>query len=143
MKILSAFALAVLLTTGRAHAGFVYLDDNLGQLYKGDPTTATYTYVGTSATAAGFGGFTDIDFVGSTLYGLGPDGELYTINMFSGQIASDVGNTGVRDGSLVGLAGSPTGVLWAGGNNNSYKINLSTGLATVVGTGGGGYTHRG
>jgi len=143
MKIFSTFALAVLLTTATAHAGTVYLDDALGQLWAGDPTTADYTLVGTSATAAGFGGFTDIDFVGSTLYGLDPSGNLYTINSSNGQIISEIGSTGVTNGSLVGLAGSPTGVLWAGGNNNVYKLNTTTGLATVVGTGGGGYTTEG
>jgi hypothetical protein len=143
MKIFSAFAFAAMLTAATAQAGLVYLDDNLGQLYAGDPTTATYTYIGTSAAAAGFGGFTDIDFVGSTLYGLDPSGNLYTINSSTGQIISEVGSTGVTDGSLVGLAGSPTGVLWAGGNNNVYKLNLTTGLATVVGTGGGGYATEG
>jgi hypothetical protein len=147
MKIFSAFALAVMLTAVTAQAGEVYLDDNLGQLYAGDPTTADYTYIGTSAAAAGFGGFTDIDFVGSTLYGLDRSGNLYTINTSNGQIISEIGSTNVTDGSLVGLAGSPTGVLWAGGNNQVFKLNLGTGAATQVGTtvegGAGGYTTEG
>src|SRR6202167_5456828 len=117
MKALSAFALAFLMMAGtaRLHAGTVYLDDSLGQLWAGDPTTGDYTYVGTSAVAAGFGGFTDIAYVGNTLYGLDPSGNLYTINASTGQITSTVGNAGITDGSLVGLTGDSAGNLWAGG----------------------------
>ena len=131
------------ITAVSANAGTVYLDDNLGQLWAGDPTTATYSYLGTSATAALFGGFTDIDFVGSILYGLSPTGELYTISTSTGQITSDVGPTGVGDGSLVGLAGDTSGTLWAGGTNNVYTLNLGSGAASQVGTGGGGYATEG
>jgi hypothetical protein len=134
MKLFSAFALALLLTMAAAHADIVYLDDSLGQLWAGDPTTADYTYIGTSATAAVFGGFTDIDFVGSTLYGLDKCGNLYTIDPSTGQIISRIGPAGVNDGSLVGLAGSPSGTLVAGGAGNIYTLNL--------GTYRGGYTGR-
>jgi hypothetical protein len=143
MKIFSAFALAALLMAGTAHAGVVYLDDALGQLWAGDPTTADYTLVGTSATAAAFGGFTDIDFVGTTLYGLGPTGTLYTINTSNGKIASTIGSTGITNGSLVGLAGSPSNTLTAGGANNIYNLNLTTGAGTQIGTGGGSYQTEG
>jgi hypothetical protein len=143
MKIFSAFALAALLMAGTAQAGVVYLDDALGQLWAGDPTTADYTYIGTSATAAAFGGFTDIDFVGTTLYGLGPTGTLYTINTSNGKIATTIGSTGVTNGSLVGLAGSPSNTLTAGGAGNIYNLNLTTGVGTQIGTGGGGYVTEG
>ena len=69
-----------------------------------------------------------------TLYGLDPSGELYTINTSTGQIASDVGNTGVRDSSLVGLAGSSlylTSTTPSGGH--LFLINLSTGNGTDLG----------
>jgi len=143
MKILSAFALTALMMAGTAHAGVVFLDDSLGQLWVGDPTTATYNYVGMSATAAAFGGFTDIGFLGSTLYGLSPSGTLYTINTTDGKIASTIGPTGIGNGSLVGLTGSPSGALVAGGAGNIYTLNTVTGTATQVGTGGGGYVTEG
>jgi hypothetical protein len=145
MKVLGAFALTLLLmgATDRLLAGTVYLDDALGQLWAGDPTTADYTYVGTSATAAGFGGFTDIDFAGGVLYGLDRSGNLYSINSNTGQIISEIGSSGITNGSLVGLAGTASGALTAGGNNNIYNLNLTTGAATAIGTGGGGYATEG
>jgi hypothetical protein len=143
MKIFSAFALAALLLAGTAHAGVVYLDDALGQLWEGDPTTADYTYVGTSATALAFGGFTDIGFSGSTLYGISPNGTLYTINTTNGKIASTIGSTGITNGSLVGLADTAAGTLVAGGAGNIYSLNPTTGTGTQIGTGGGGYVTEG
>jgi hypothetical protein len=143
MKILSGFTLAALLMAGTAHAGVVYLDDALGQLWVGDPTTADYTYVGTSANAAAFGGFTDIGFSGSTLYGISPSGELYTINTTNGKIAATIGSTNITNGSLVGLADTAAGTLLAGGTNNIYSLNPTTGAATAIGTGGGGYSTEG
>jgi len=149
MKIFSAFVLAVLLIGGTARlkatgpVGLAYLDDNQGQLFVGDPTTGDFSLVGTSSTAAGFGGFTDIGFAGSVLYGLSPNGTLYTISTVTGQILTTVGNTGVTDGSLVGLSDStnPT-TLVAGGNGQVYSINVGTGAATPLGTGEGQYTYQ-
>jgi hypothetical protein len=126
-----------------AVAGTVYLDDSNGNLWAGDPTTATFTLVGTSAAAAAFGGFTDISFDAGALYGLSPTGELYTIDATNGQILTDVGNTGIS-GSLVGLATDSSGNLWAGGNGDVYTIDPSvSALATPVGSGGNGYTTAG
>jgi hypothetical protein len=145
MKALNAFAIASVLMVGtaRLHAGSVYLDDSLGQLWAGDPATGTYTYVGTSDTAAGFGGFTDIAFAGSTLYGLDSSGNLYTIDASTGQIITNVGSTGIGDGSLVGLTGDAAGNLWAGGAGQVYNLNTANGAASQVGTGGGGYITEG
>jgi len=143
VKILSAYALAALLIAGTAHAGVVYLDDSLGQLWAGDPATANYTYIGTSAIAAGFGGFTDIGFAGGVLYGLDRNGNLYTINTSTGGIATIVGPTGISNGSLVGLTGSPSGALVAGGAGNIYTLDTNLGTATQIGTGGGGYSTEG
>lgn len=140
----TAFA-GLAMSAATANAGTVYLDDNMGQLWAGDPTTGTYAYVGTSAIAAGFGGFTDIDFTSNgNLYGLDPSGNLYQIDPTTGQIIASLGSTGITDGSLVGLAGDSSGNLWAGGTNNVYEINPSvSAAATVVGTGGGGYQTEG
>jgi len=143
MKIFSAFALSALLMAGTAHAGLVYLDDKLGQLWVGDPTTADYTYIGTSATALNFGGFTDIGFSGSTLYGISPTGVLYTISTTTGKIVTTIGSTGITNGSLVGLADTPAGTLIAGGTNNIYSLNPTTGVGTAIGTGGGSYATEG
>jgi hypothetical protein len=148
MKVLSVLALAVLLigATAPLHAGAIglaYLDDSLGDLFVGDPTTGNFSLVGTSATAAGFGGFTDIGFAGSVLYGLRPNGTLYTISTSTGQILTTVGNTGVNDGSLVGLSDSTNATtLVAGGNGQIYSINTSTGAATPFGTGEGQYPYQ-
>lgn len=145
MKTLSAIAVAVLLTgmTARLNAGpapvavgLAYLDDNLGDLFVGNPVTGDFSLVGTSATAAGFGGFTDIGFSGNVLYGLDPSGNLYTINQSTGQIITEIGNTGVTDGSLVGLSDNTNpNVLVGGGNGQVYSINVATGSATPFGTG--------
>jgi len=152
MKFLSAFALAALLVGGGARlnaepvtpAGFAYLDDNLGDLFVGNPTTGDFTLVGTSATAAGFNGFTDIGFAAGVLYGLSPTGELYTISTSTGQILTDVGPTGIATpGAVVGLSDSTANVLTAGGNGQIYNINTGTGAGTQIGTGGGGYQTAG
>jgi hypothetical protein len=149
MKILSAFALAVLLFGGTARmqagpVGIAYLDDNQGDLFAGDPTTGAFSLVGTSATAASFNGFTDIGFAAGVLYGLSPTGELYTISTTTGQILTDVGNTGIASpGAVVGLSDSTANVLTAGGNGQIYNINTGTGAGTQIGTGGGGYQTAG
>src|SRR5580698_10245178 len=106
MKVLSAFTLVVLLIGGtRLQAGGVaYLDDSLGDLFVGDPTTGDFSLVGTSATAAGFGGLTDIGFAAGVLYGLSPTGNLYTVNTSTAAITL-VGATGIANpGSVVGLS---------------------------------------
>lgn len=124
--------------------GLVYLDTSSGQLFAGDPTSAIYTLVGTSAQAASFGGFTDIDFTSNgNLYGLDSSGNLYQINPGNGQIIADLGSTGITNGSLVGLAGDSAGNLWAGGSNNVYLITPPSATATQVGSGGGNYTTEG
>ena len=89
MKALGALALAVLVTGGTpgSNAGTVYLDDALGQLWAGDPTTANCTpFCLNQRRRGGLRRFTDIDFV--TLYGLDPSGNLYTVNQSTGQIIS-------------------------------------------------------
>jgi hypothetical protein len=126
-------------------AGLVYLDTSSGQLFAGDPTTGTYTLVGTDSTAAGFGGFTDIDFTSNgNLYGLDPSGNLYQIDPSTGHIIGKVGGTGVNPtGSLVGLAGDSAGNLWGGGLDNVYLINPNNAATSAVGGGGGNYTTEG
>ena len=130
----------VLFSMGLAQAGAVYFDDQNGDLFEGDPTTATYSYVGTSSRAAIFGGFTDIAFTPSgNLYGLDPSGLLSQISPTSGHIMNDggtnnsIGSTGA--GSLQGLGSNSAGILFAGGSNTLYTINPTVGpTATAVGT---------
>jgi hypothetical protein len=143
MKILSAFALTVVLIGGTVRlqasgsSGTAYLDDSLGDLFVGNPVNGVFTLVGTSSTAAGFGGFTDIGFAGTVLYGLSPNGTVYTISTLTGQITSTLGSSGITNGSLVGLSDStnPT-TLIAGGNGQIYSINTTTGAGTAASTGG-------
>ena len=150
MKTLSALALTVLLAgaTAPLHAGSIgsglaYLDDSLGDLFVGDPTTGDFSLVGTSATALGFGGFTDIGFAAGVLYGLSPTGNLYTINTSTAAI-SLVGATNIANpGSVVGLSDSTANVLTAGGNGQIYNINTSTGAGTAIGTGSANYETSG
>jgi hypothetical protein len=125
-----------------ASIGLVFLDNNLGQLFVGDPTTGDFALVGTSTVAANFGGFTDIGFAGNVLYGLDPSGNLYSISTATGQILATIGNTGITDGSLVGLSDSTDpNTLVAGGNGQIYSINTATAAATAYGTGEGQYLY--
>jgi len=149
MKVFGALALTVLLmgATARLGAapigggGTAYLDDSQGDLFVGDPTTGDFSLVGTSATAAGFGGFTDIGFAGNVLYGLDHNGNVYTINQSTGQIISLIGNSEIATpASVVGLSDSTNpNTLVAGGNGQVYNINTSTGFGTAIGTGSPNY----
>ena len=126
------------LATVSAHAGTVYLDDSLGNLWAGDPTTALYTLVGNSGIT---GGFTDIGFAAGVLYGLDSGGNLYSVNT-STAAPTLIGNTGITDGSLVGLSDSTSGLLIAGGNGNIFTVNTGT-AALTPGTPGGAYQTAG
>lgn len=134
------FGFAALLLGGiSANAGTVYLDDTAGDLFAGDPTTGTFTYIGTTAAVSSTGGFQDIDFVSGSLYGIDASGNLYLINT-ANAAATLIGPSGVSDSHYVGLAGDSSGTLWAGGTNTIYTVNTSTGTATPVGN-NTGYTY--
>ncbi len=70
---------------------------------------------------------------GGTLYGLGKnDGNLFTIDTTTGAMML-VGNVGVTVGSPTGgLAFGPDGSLFATLDDVLYKLNLTTGAATLV-----------
>jgi hypothetical protein len=128
---------ALLFSSLNATAGLVYVDDTAGNLYKGDPAAGlAFTLVGNSGVA---GGLSDIDSTSNgTLYGLDDNGLLYTVNTANAALTL-VGNTGIGNDELVGLAGDGSGNLYAGGNSRIVSINTTTGLATQIGAGGGVY----
>ena len=131
-------ASAALCLAVSAHAGTVYLADSTGNLWSGDPVTGIFALVGNSSRTTAMA---DIDFKSDgTLWGVGNDNNLYSINQITGA-GTLIGGTGV--GFLAGLAGDDAGHLYGGGVNNIYTINTTTGAGTVVGTGGGGYNVSG
>ena len=141
---------ALVLSSVAARAsGIMYLDDAFGDIYAGDPDAATpvYSSIGNIYSSAPAqlvgGGLTDIGFAGGTLYGLDSGGNLYSVNTSSAALTF-IGNTGIVDGSLVGLSDSSSSLLLAGGNGQTYSLNLGTGAATALGVGGPyGYTTSG
>jgi len=140
---------ALVLTTVAAKAdGIMYLDDAYGDIYAGDPDAATpvYSSIGniysSAPTQLVAGGLTDIGFAAGTLYGLDSGGNLYSVNT-SNAALTFIGNTGVTDGSLVGLSDSTSALLLAGGSGQTYSLDLGTGAATSLGVGGNGYTTAG
>ncbi len=83
----------------------------------------------------------DVDKSTNTLFAIGEDNALYTIDPFTGE-ASFVGETGVNFNSRVGLAYSPEDEqLYALGDDsdtgdNLYQIDKTTGAASLIGNTG-------
>ncbi len=83
----------------------------------------------------------DVDESTNTLFALGEDNALYTIDVSTGE-ASLVGSTGVEFNSRVGLAYNPEDEqLYALGDDseagdNLYQIDKATGAATLIGNTG-------
>ena len=79
----------------------------------------------------------DVDESTNTLFAIGDDNALYTIEPSTGE-ASSIGDTGVNFNSQVGLAYSPEDEqLYALGNDsntgdNLYQIDKTTGTATLI-----------
>jgi hypothetical protein len=150
MKFFAPIALILLCTVPvPLRASIIYLDDNLGQLWEGDPTTNIYTYVGNSTASVeaalgtmSFSGFTDIGFANHVLFGLDQAGNLFSINTGNGT-ASLVGATGMANpATVVGLTGL-NGVLYASGANALYTIDPVTGIPTLLSPSTGNYTTSG
>jgi hypothetical protein len=116
--------------------GTMYIDTSDGNLYAGNPDTASPSYALVGNTGIS-GGLTDIGFSNGVLYGLDSAGNLYSINT-STAAPTLIGSTGITDGSLVGLSDSASGVLLAGGHGQTYSLNTTTGAATSLGAGGEG-----
>jgi len=124
-------------------ADTIYVAGDNSNLYTIDPTTGATTFVGAMGVV-----MTDIALRNGAMYGVsfpasGPD-SLYSINPNTGA-ATLVGGTGVflnalefgADGTLYGAGGAPGcgPPPHATTCNSFYKLDVGTGLATLIGTG--------
>jgi len=114
-----------------AHAGIVYVSRDFSAFGTVDLTTGVYTNIGTTSVQLDALTFAP----NGTLYGMGSDNNLYTVNPTTGGL-TNVGATGTffalnslaarSDGALFGE--DPFGAL--------YTLNPATGQATLVGSSG-------
>jgi hypothetical protein len=136
---------ASLAWSSSAHADIVYVSRPFDAFGTVDLTTGTYTSIGT--TSVGLNGLTVAP--DGTLYGMGSDNTLYTVNRSTAGL-TPVGATGSFFG-LVNLAARSDGALFAtdaftngpGGFVNT--VNPKTGTATSIGQSGlsGGFAATG
>jgi hypothetical protein len=127
------FVVAVfcLLFASNAQAGPVYVSRVFNQFGTVDLTTGAYTNIATTPVQLDALSFEP----NATLYALGADNHLYTVNPTSGALA-DVGSTGTFFG-LNSLAARSDGTLFGEDPFGTlYRLNPATGQGTQVGGSG-------
>jgi hypothetical protein len=113
----------------------VYGSGDAGELYSIAPATGAVTAIGEMGHT-----MYDIAMYNGVLYGVDATSDLYTINTTTG-VATALAGGGALGHTVNSLTFSPTGVLYAVGNDTLYTVNTTTGHATTVGTGTGAGTY--
>jgi outer membrane protein assembly factor BamB len=122
-------AVVCLLTGSVADAGDIFVTRVFSEFGTVDSNTGTYTHLGTTSVQINAMTFAP----NGTLYGLGSDNTLYTVNTATGALTS-VGSTGAFF-TPIALAARSDGTLFAEDPFGSlYRLNATNGAATSVGS---------
>jgi hypothetical protein len=125
--LVSFVAVSAQASSGETIVGLTYLGGGAGQLYTIN-SAAPGTMIAPVGISGTIGGdvIVDITYWGSTLYGVGSGGNLYTLNLGTG-VATLVNHFGTLNGNYVGIDAESGGIRIVSNSDINLLVDPSTG----------------